>query len=122
MQTGPRPGGTPSTWEPDYRQLIESAGDAIAALLRTLGHAEDDAEALLGRHFAEILTPQAAAVASRHFAEGVDGAADSPFFEVEAVRIDGVVINLRRQAIAFTDLVLRLTREPAAALGAPDLS
>jgi PAS domain S-box-containing protein len=52
MQTGPRPGGTPSTWEPDYRQLIESAGDAIytldldgsftfvnAALLRTLGHA-----------------------------------------------------------------------------------
>jgi hypothetical protein len=32
------------------------------------------------------------------------------------------VAALRRQAIAFTDLVLRLTREPAARLGAPDLS
>jgi hypothetical protein len=32
------------------------------------------------------------------------------------------VAALRRQAIAFTDLVLRLTREPAAGLGAPDLS
>jgi hypothetical protein len=32
------------------------------------------------------------------------------------------VAALRRQAIAFTNLVLRLTREPAARLGAPDLS
>jgi PAS domain S-box-containing protein len=111
MQTGLRSGGQSSTWEPDYRQLIESAGDAIytldldgcftfvnAALLRTLGHAEDDAEALLGRHFAEILTPDAAAVATQHFAEGVDGAAVTPFFEVEAVRTDGSVISLEVRA------------------------
>jgi hypothetical protein len=32
------------------------------------------------------------------------------------------VAALRRQAIAFTNLVLQLTREPAARLGAPDLS
>jgi hypothetical protein len=32
------------------------------------------------------------------------------------------VAALRRQAIAFTDLVLQLTRAPAAGLGAPDLS
>jgi PAS domain S-box-containing protein len=124
MHTGLRSAVEPSTWEPDYRQLVESAGDAIytldlrgcftfvnAALLRTLGHAEDDAEALLGRHFAEILTPEAAAVASQHFAEGVDGAAVTPFFEVEAVRNDGSVINLEVRAGDLVEDRVRIGRQ-----------
>ena len=124
MQTGRRSARPPLTWEPDYRQLIESAGDAIytlnlegrftfvnAALLRTLGHADDDAEVLLGRHFAEILTPEAAAVATQHFAEGLDGAVVTPFFEVEAVRLDGSVISLEVRAGDLVENGVRVGRQ-----------
>ena len=111
MRTGSPARGPSSTWEPDYRQLIESAGDAIytldldgrftfvnGAFLRSLGHAEHDADALLGHHFVEILTPEAAAVAAQHFAAGIDGAAVTPFFEVQVVRTDGSVIDLEVRA------------------------
>jgi PAS domain S-box-containing protein len=94
--------------EPDYRELVEHAGDMIytldlsgaftyvnAAGLGMLGY---QAEELLGRHFGEVLTPASAETALEHFQRGIEGTESTPFFEVQAVRKDGVLVDVEVRA------------------------
>jgi PAS domain S-box-containing protein len=94
--------------EPDYREIVERIGDMIYTLdldgrftyinsagLQLLGFAADE---LLGRHFAGVLTPQSVAVAADHFARGVEGTESTPFFEVQAARKDGQLVDLEVRA------------------------
>jgi PAS domain S-box-containing protein len=114
----------PGSWQPDYRQLVESAGDGIytldlegrftfvnGALLRVLGYTENDSAALLGRPFTEILTPSSGAVALEHFRGGIAGAPLTPFFEVDAVRRDGTVINIEVRAGDLVEDGVRVGRQ-----------
>ena len=61
---------TTGRWEPDYRELVEGAGDAIYTLdlegrftygnqsgLEYLGYEQSDYDEFLGRHFLDLLTP-----------------------------------------------------------------
>lgn len=94
--------------EPDYRELVERAGDLIytldldgrftyanAASVEMLGYPGRD---LLGRHFLELLTPDSRPVALEHFRRGVQGTELTPFFEVQAARADGEVIDVEIRA------------------------
>jgi PAS domain S-box-containing protein len=94
--------------EPDYRELVERAGDMIytldlsgaftymnAAGLGILGYTADE---LIGRHFGDVLTPASAEVAFEHFKRGLEGTESTPFFEVQAVRSDGVVVDVEIRA------------------------
>lgn len=94
--------------EPDYRQLVESAGDIVysldlegrltffnAAAVRVLGYEPGE---LLGRRFADILTPESQRVAMEHFQRGLRGEEIPPFFEVEALRQDGSTVQLEVRA------------------------
>ena len=94
--------------EPDYRELVERVGDMIYTLdlagaftfvnsagLTVLGYEADE---ILGRHFRTLLTPHSATVAADHFARGIAGTESTPFFEVQAIRQDGVVIDLEIRA------------------------
>jgi PAS domain S-box-containing protein len=97
-----------STPEPDYRELVERVGDMIYTLdlaglftfvnsagLALLG---SEAHELVGRHFRSVLTPHSAQVAADHFARGLAGTESTPFFEVQAVRADGAIIDLEIRA------------------------
>jgi PAS domain S-box-containing protein len=94
--------------EPDYRELVERVGDMIYTLdlaglftfvnsagLALLGYGTDG---IIGRHFATVLTPHSGRVAADHFAQGVAGTESTPFFEVQAVRSDGAIIDLEIRA------------------------
>jgi PAS domain S-box-containing protein len=94
--------------EPDYRELVERAGDMIytldlggaftymnAAGVAILGY---EAEELIGRHFREILTPASAEIAFDHFQRGIEGTESTPFFEVQAVRKDGTLVDVEIRA------------------------
>lgn len=94
--------------EPDYRELVEHAGDMIytldlsgaftyvnAAGLAMLGYTSDE---LLGRHFRDVLTPTSAETALEHFQRGIEGAESTPFFEVQAVRKDGTLVDVEVRA------------------------
>ena len=86
--------------EPDYRDLIEAAGDIIytldldgrftyvnAASIRLMGR---PAEALIGQHFDSVLAPHSRMVARNHFTRGLAGDDRYPFFEVELMTPEGV--------------------------------
>jgi PAS domain S-box-containing protein len=94
--------------EPDYRELVERVGDMIYTLnlaglftfvnsagLALLGY---DADGIVGRHFGTVLTPHSGKVAADHFAHGIAGTESTPFFEVQAVRQDGAIIDLEIRA------------------------
>jgi PAS domain S-box-containing protein len=94
--------------EPDYRELVERVGDMIYTLdlagaftfvnsagLSLLGY---EADGILGRHFRTVLTPHSVTVAADHFSRGIAGTESTPFFEVQAIREDGVVIDLEIRA------------------------
>jgi PAS domain S-box-containing protein len=94
--------------EPDYRELVEAAGDMIytldlsgaftymnAAGLAILGYEADE---LIGRHFSDVLTPASADIAREHFQRGIDGTESTPFFEVQAVRKDGTLVDVEIRA------------------------
>jgi PAS domain S-box-containing protein len=94
--------------EPDYRELVESAGDMIytldlsgaftymnAAGLTILGYTADE---LIGHHFSEVLTPRSAELALEHFQRGLEGRESTPFFEVQAVRKDGALVDMEIRA------------------------
>jgi PAS domain S-box-containing protein len=94
--------------EPDYRELVERAGDMIytldlagaftyinAAGLGMLGYTADE---LIGRHFGEVLTAASADTALEHFQRGIEGTESTPFFEVQAVRKDGVIVDVEIRA------------------------
>jgi PAS domain S-box-containing protein len=94
--------------EPDYRELVERVGDMIYTLdlagrftfvnsagLALLGY---EAGGIVGRHFRTVLTPHSGRVAADHFAQGIAGTESTPFFEVQAVREDGAVIDLEIRA------------------------
>jgi PAS domain S-box-containing protein len=94
--------------EPNYREIVERIGDMIYTLdlegnftylnsagLQLMGYEADE---LLGRHFATVLTPQSAAVASDHFTRGVQGTESTPFFEVQVVRKDGRQVDVEVRA------------------------
>jgi PAS domain S-box-containing protein len=94
--------------EPDYRELVERVGDMIYTLdlagaftfvnsagLTLLGYEADE---ILGRHFRTVLTPHSATVAADHFSRGIAGTESTPFFEVQAIREDGMVIDLEIRA------------------------
>ena len=94
--------------EPDYRELVERVGDMIYTLdlagaftfvnsagLTVLGYEADE---ILGRHFRTVLTPHSATIAADHFAQGIAGTESTPFFEVQAIREDGIVIDLEIRA------------------------
>jgi PAS domain S-box-containing protein len=66
-----------------------------SAGLQLLGY---DAGELLGRHFAAVLTPGSAEVAGDHFSRGLEGTEATPFFEVQAVRKDGRVVDMEVRA------------------------
>src|SRR5260221_4995221 len=99
----------PMQSEPDYRELVERAGDMIytldlagaftymnAAGLGILGYTADE---LMGRHFGDVLTPASAELALEHFQRGIDGTESTPFFEVQAVRKDGVLVDVVTRAV-----------------------
>jgi PAS domain S-box-containing protein len=94
--------------EPDYRELVERAGDMIYTLdlsgaftymnasgLAILGYSADE---LMGRHFGEVLTPASAEIAFEHFQRGIDGTESTPFFEVQAVRKGGALVDVEIRA------------------------
>jgi PAS domain S-box-containing protein len=94
--------------KPDYEDLVEGLGDMIYTLdlkgrftyinsagLSLLGH---DPHEVLGRHFTEVLTPASARVAREHFERGLNGTETTPFFEVQAVRKDGVIVDVEVRA------------------------
>jgi PAS domain S-box-containing protein len=94
--------------KPDYESLIEELGDMIYTLdlsgrftyinsagLSMLG---TGATEILGRHFRDVLTPESAKVASDHFQRGLAGTEKTPFFEVQVLRGDGVVIDVEIRA------------------------
>jgi PAS domain S-box-containing protein len=94
--------------EPDYRELVERAGDMIYTLdlsgaftyvnaggLAMLGYT---AEELIGRHFRDVLNPASAELAVEHFQRGIEGTESTPFFEVQAVRKDGVLVDVEIRA------------------------
>jgi PAS domain S-box-containing protein len=97
--------------EPDYRELVERAGDMIytldldgrftyanAAGVAMLGYS---LEQLIGRHFIQILTTESQRVALEHFERGMRGAELTPFFEVQAIRGDGEHIDVEIRAATF---------------------
>lgn len=92
------PPATPLT-EPDYRALVETAGDLIYTLdlegrftyangasLNVIGYAPEE---MIGRHFEVILAPHSRVVAREHFLRGLAGDNSFPFFEVEVVTASG---------------------------------
>jgi PAS domain S-box-containing protein len=94
--------------KPDYEDLVEGLGDMIYTLdltgrftyinsagLSLLGYQPDE---ILGRHFAEVLTPSSARVAREHFERGLAGTEATPFFEVQAVRSDGSIVDIEIRA------------------------
>src|SRR5260370_14802453 len=52
----------------------------------------------MGRHFGEVLTPASAETALEHFQRGIEGTESTPFFEVQAVRKDGVLVDVEIRA------------------------
>lgn len=94
--------------KPDYEGLVEGLGDMIYTLdldgrftyinsagLAMLGYEPHE---ILGRHFAKVLTPASAKVAREHFERGLAGTETTPFFEVQAVRSDGTIIDIEIRA------------------------
>jgi PAS domain S-box-containing protein len=94
--------------EPDYRELVERAGDMIYTLdlsgaftymnsagLAILGY---EPEEVIGRHFGEVLTPASAELALEHFQRGIEGTESTPFFEVQVVRKDGALVDMEVRA------------------------
>jgi PAS domain S-box-containing protein len=94
--------------EPDYRDLLERVGDMIYTLdlqgrftyVNSAGRAMLGYEAaeLIGRDFQEIVDPGSAYVAIEHFRRGLEGTEATPFFEVQAVRKDGVRVDVEVRA------------------------
>lgn len=97
--------------EPDYRALIETAGDFIytldlegrftyvnAASLRVMGYAPDT---LIGRHFDILLAPHSRTIAREHFMRGLAGDNSFPFFEVEVVTAAGASVFLEIRAASL---------------------
>lgn len=103
--------------EPDYRALVQAAGDIIYTLdlqgrftsindaaERVLGISPADG---LGRLFTDFLTSESARVAMQHFGQGLSGIESSPFFEVDAVCKSGNQVRLEiRAGTLFSDGVL----------------
>lgn len=94
--------------KPDYEDLVEGLGDMIYTLdldgrftyinsagLSLLGYQPQE---IIGRHFTEVLTPASAKIASEHFERGLNGTETTPFFEVQAVRMDGGTIDVEIRA------------------------
>ena len=94
--------------EPDYRDLLDRVGDMIYTLdldggftyinsagVAMLGY---EAEELIGRNFREVLDPASVHVAIEHFQRGLAGTEATPFFEVQAVRKDGVRVDVEVRA------------------------
>lgn len=94
--------------KPDYENLVEGLGDMVYTLdlggrftyinsagLSLLGYRADE---ILRRHFSDVLTPASARVAREHFERGVAGTETTPFFEVQAVRSDGILVDLEIRA------------------------
>jgi PAS domain S-box-containing protein len=94
--------------EPDYRELVERAGDMIYTLdlsgaftymnsagLAILGYTADE---LIGSHFGDVLTPASAELAMEHFQRGIEGTESTPYFEVQAVRKDGAHVDMEIRA------------------------
>lgn len=94
--------------KPDYEDLVEGLGDMIYTLdlrgrftyinsagLSLLGYRSDE---ILGRHFADVLTPSSARVAREHFERGLAGTETTPFFEVQAKRSDGESVDIEVRA------------------------
>jgi PAS domain S-box-containing protein len=94
--------------EPDYGELVEAAGDMIYTLdlsgaftymnvagLAILGYEADE---LIGRHFSEVLTAASSELALEHFQRGIEGSESTPFFEVQAVRKDGTLVDMEIRA------------------------
>jgi PAS domain S-box-containing protein len=94
--------------KPDYRDLVEGLGDMIYTLdlngrftyINSAGLAlfRYRPEEILGRHFTEVLTPASAKIAREHFERGLAGTEATPFFEVQAVRSDGTIVDVEVRA------------------------
>lgn len=95
----------------DYRGLVECAGDVLyavdlqgrmvfmnAASARVLGATREEMRERLGRPFVELLTPETAATAVRHFRLALEGNEVTPFFEVDLYRKDGSIVNMEIRA------------------------
>lgn len=93
---------------PDYQALVEAAGDLIYTLdlegrftfvnpaaRQVLGYNPTE---VIGRSFTEVLTPESAKVALKHFRQGLAQNESTPFFEVEAKRKQGGTVHLEIRA------------------------
>lgn len=101
--------------EPDYKALIETAGDIIYALdlqgrftyfnpaaSKVLGYTPKEAnDRFLGQSFISLLTPDSRHIATQHFLRGLQGNAESPYFDVEALRKDGTTVILEVRATSL---------------------
>lgn len=94
--------------EPNYRDLVESAGDLIYAVdlegrftlynskaWEFFGHQPRE---YVGRHFTELLTPESARVALQHFRQGIQGVETTPILEVQATKRNGNIAHLEIRA------------------------
>jgi PAS domain S-box-containing protein len=93
---------------PDYRSLVEAAGDMIytldlrghytyvnTAAEKVMGYSVAE---LIGQHFTFALTPESVEVALKHFRQGLARNESTPFFEVEAQRKKGGLVLLEIRA------------------------
>ncbi|MDB5988494.1 MAG: signal-transducing histidine kinase [Nevskia sp.] len=96
---------------PDYRALVEAAGDIIytldldgrftllnPAVQHTLGYTLSET---VGRRFTDFLTADGALTATKHFSQGLAGTENTPFFEVEARHKSGGTVHLEIRAGAL---------------------
>lgn len=96
---------------PDYRALVETAGDILymldlqgrftflnPAAERVLGYTLGET---IGKPFTDFLTPDGARTAVAHFQQGLSGTDHMPFFEVEAHRKRGGTVNLEIRAASL---------------------
>jgi len=94
--------------EPNYRDLVESAGDLIYALdlegrftfynSKAWELSGQQPGKFVGRHFTELLTPESATAALQHFREGIQGIETTPFFDVQITKRDGSTAHLEIRA------------------------
>ncbi len=103
----------PPVSAPDYRALVEAAGDIIytldlqgrftflnQAMMRVLGYSMEE---VLGHSFIEFLTPAGAQTALSHFRLGLAQNERTPFFEVEVRRKGGGTVHLEVRAGGLFD-------------------
>lgn len=94
-------------WVPDYKAMVESAGDGIFAMdlmghytyanraaMKNIGYGMDRYDEVIGMKFDEVMTPASKAAARDHYERAVAGEVTTPILEVQVVHPDGKIVDL----------------------------